>query len=119
MGKETRLIPNLKKLNFEFAGRALEKVTSQVYIDRFSTIAEYIDHESSELDDEILLKKDKQLFCVHVRTSQYFTQTGKCMDTKCCIKPISSYFSVIPDRFLPPPIPLVQSSGGLKADERA
>jgi hypothetical protein len=118
-GQGNTIDTELEKRNFEFAGRALAEVWSQVNIDGFSTFAEYIDPESSELDDEILLKKDEQWFCVHVRTSQYFTQIVKCMDTKCCMKPRSSYFSVITDRFLPPPIPLDQSSDGLKANERA
>ena len=90
-GQGNTIDTKLEKQNFEFAVRALAKVRSQVYIDGFSTIAEYIDLESSELDDEILLKKDEQSFCVHVRTSQYFTQKGECMDTKCCIKPISIF----------------------------
>ena len=58
-----------EKRNFVFAVRALAEVWSQVNNDGFSTIAEYIDPESSELDDEILLKKDEQWFCVHVRTN--------------------------------------------------
>ncbi len=46
----------LEKKNFEFTGRELAKVN----IDGYSKNAEYIDPESSELDEEILLKKDEQ-----------------------------------------------------------
>lgn len=56
-------------------------------------------------------------FANHVRTSQYFTQIVKCVDTACCSRPRSSYFSLIPSRFLPPPIPIHQSEEGLKAPE--
>lgn len=58
-------------------------------------------------------------FANHVKTSQYFTQIVKCMDGDCCSPPRSSYFSVIPSRFMPPPIPLLQTPDGLKAPERS
>ena len=72
-GQGNTIDTELEKRNFTFAGRASAEVWSQVNNDGFSTIAEYIDPESSEMDDEILLKKDEQWFCVHVRTSKYFT----------------------------------------------
>ena len=37
----------------------------------------------------------------------------KCFDHKCC----SPYYHVIPSRFLPPPIPLIQVKGVLKVPE--
>ena len=53
----------------------------------------------------------------HVRESQYFTQIMKCDDRRCCRIPRSSYFTLFPARFLPPPVPLHQTSDGLKAPD--
>ena len=39
-----------------------------------------------------------------------------CKDTSCCSPPRRSHFSLVKDRFLPPPMPLVQSDDGLVAD---
>ena len=36
----------------------------------------------------------------------------------CCLKSRSSYFSVVPVRFLPLPLPITQGSVGLKIPER-
>ena len=41
----------------------------------------------------------------------------KCFDNKCCSPYRSSYHHVIPSRFLPPPIPLIQVDGVLKVSE--
>ena len=65
-----------------------------------------------------MLSKDQKWFDVHVRTSQYLTQIVKCTDKKCCSKPRSSYFSVVTERFFPPPLPVVQSGEGLKIPEQ-
>lgn len=65
-----------------------------------------------------MLSKDQKLYDVHAQTSQYLTQIVKCTDNKCCSKPRSSYFSVLRDRFLPPPVPVAQTSEGLKIPER-
>lgn len=97
----------------------LAEVWSQVNIDGFPTVAEYIDPENSELNNEFLLKKDQQWLSNHVRSSQYFTQIVKCTDTECFMKPRSSYFSIKTDRFFPPPIPLSQIPDGLKAPDRS
>ena len=43
-------------------------------------------------------------------------QIIKCNDTSCCSPARSSYFSVIKDRFLPPPMPIVQTVDGLVTD---
>ena len=63
------------------------------------------------------MSKDQHWFSILVRTSQYCTQIVKCQDLACCSRPRSSYFSLIPTRFLPPPIPVNQSEEGLKAPE--
>jgi len=103
---------------FKMAGETLAEVWSQVVIDQFPTIAEYIVPEKSEFDPESLIAKDTNWFQQHVRTSQYFTQIVKCHDMQCCSNARSSYFKVIPSRFLPPPIPVAQTTEGLKAPDK-
>ena len=110
-----------EKENFKFAGQTLAEIWSDVIIDSYPVVAKYVDPDSeSELKPERLVSKDETWFANHVRTSQYCTQIVKCFDETCCSKPRSSYFSLIPGRFLTPPIPLIQSENdGLKAPERS
>lgn len=108
----------LEKKNFEFAGKTLAEVWSQLVIDDYAVVAEFVEPKQSEMDPKTLMPIDQEWFSKHVRTSQYCTQIVKCTDELCCSPPRSSYFSVIPDRFLPPPIPLLQSMEGLRAPER-
>jgi len=49
--------------------------------------------------------------------SKYCTQIVKCEDSGCCRPHRSSAFSLLPSGFLPPPIPLLQTSEGLKAPD--
>ncbi len=109
----------LEKQNFGFAGQVLSEIWSAMEIDGFPTVAEYIDPANSELDIHHLKSKDQMWFTEHVRTSQYLTQIVKCQNLTCCSASRSSYFSIFPSRFLPPPIPLSQTPDGLKAPERA
>ena len=104
--------------NFQFAGNTLAEIWSQLIVDNFPTVAEFINPTKSELDEKQMLSRDQKWYDVHVRTSQYLTQIVKCTDNKCCSKPRSSYFSVVTDRFLPPPVPVVQTSEVLKIPER-
>lgn len=102
----------LEKQNFEFAGKTLAELWSQVVIDGAPTISEYIDPEFGELRSERLLSKDLDWMAKHVRTSQYLTQIVKCADIDCCGKRRSPYFSFVSSRFLPPPFPLQQTIDG-------
>ena len=108
---------NLEKKNFSFAGSTLAEIWSQTVVDGHPIVAEYID---PELKPESLQSKDPIWFAAHVRTSQYyFTQIVKCNNTCCCSKPRSSYFTFMPERFVAPPIPIVQTPlDGLKAPEK-
>jgi hypothetical protein len=108
----------LEKKNFGFAGKTLAEIWSNMVIDDYPTVGEYVNPAESELAEENLLKKDQNWWDVHVRSSQYMTQIVKCCDDKCCAKPRSSYLNVVPDRFLPPPLPILQTSDGLKVPER-
>ena len=107
----------LEKLNFKYAGETLSEIWKQVSIDNFPTVAEYIVPEKSELEVENVIIKDQVWYQKHVRTSQYFLQIVKCCDLTCCQPIRSSYFDIIADRFIPPPIPICQTNEGLKAPE--
>lgn len=109
----------LEKKNFEHAGKVLAEIWSNLVVDQFPCISEYVDPSKSELLQAELVKKDQKWFDNHVRTSQYLTQIVKCLDESCCSKLRSSYFSVVPGRFLPPPLPISQTSEGLKIPERS
>lgn len=103
-----------KKKNFEFAGKTLAEVWSSVVIDKCPTVAEYIPPCDSELNPDSLKYKEGDWFANHVRTSQYLTQIVKCPDEECCGRARSSYFTIVPTRIFPAPIPLCQTEG-LKA----
>lgn len=110
----------LEKKNFGFAGKTLAEIWSQLVVDDFPTVAEYIESsEKSELSEEKIFEKDQSWYDTHLRSSQYLTQIVKCEDRKCCSMPRSSYFNVIPDRFIPPPIPIEQTEEGLKVPDRS
>ena len=109
---------DLEKKNFKFAGVTLAEIWSQIIVDKFPTVAEYIEPTESELLEENLLSMDQKWCDVHLRTSQYLTQIVKYMDNMCCFKLRSSYFSVVTSRFLPPFLPITQASVGLKIPEK-
>ena len=110
--------PELEKQNFGYAGLALCKEWSGLVIDGYNCVAESISPDASELQASELKSKDQFWFSAHVRTSQYMLQVVKCRDEACCGKPCSSYFSLFPNRFLPPPIPISQTTDGLKVPDR-
>ena len=110
---------DLEKKNFAFAGTVLAEIWSKMVVDNFPTVAEYVNPGTSELLEEELLNKDQNWCDVHIRSSQYFAQIVKCADLQCCSKPRSSYFNIVQERFLLPPLPLVQTSEGLRVPERS
>lgn len=105
----------LEEENFEFAGTCLSEIWSSVVIDNNPVVAEYIVPAKSELKPDSLLSFESEWFSNHVCTSQYLTQIVKCSNVNCCNTPRSSYFNIVPSRFLPLPIPLCQTEEGLKA----
>ena len=50
----------------------------------------------------------------HVRTTQYCLQIVKCENKTCCLPFRSGYLTVVKERFLPPPVPVVQTRNYLK-----
>jgi hypothetical protein len=111
---------DLERENFKFAGQSLAEIWSEVAIDGYPTVAKFIDPSESEMEAGAIQSKDADWFSRHVRTSQYFTQVVKCKELDCCSVPRSSYFHVVPLRFLPPPIPLQQTiAEGLQSPDRS
>ena len=60
------------------------------------------------------IKEEEEWKVEHIRESQYYFHIVKCLDSNCCIPFRSSYLTVVKDRFLPPPVPVVQTKNGLK-----
>ena len=50
----------------------------------------------------------------HVRMTQYCFHIVKCENKTCCLPFRSGYLTVVKERFLPPPIPVVQTRDGLE-----
>ena len=101
---------DLELKNFEYAGRTLAEIWSGLVIDGNPVIAEFIEDDAPV----ILGTKSEEWKACHVRQSQYFLQIVKCKDPKCCSSFQSSYLKVVPQRFLPPPLPVVHTRNGIK-----
>ena len=97
---------DLEYKNFKFAGEALCEVFSNVIIDSYETVAEFINRDSSELESTNLIHKSESWIAQHVRSTQYMTQIVKCLDKNCCGTIRSKFHKIIKSRFLPAPIPL-------------
>lgn len=88
----------LEKKNFEHCGNTLAEIWSNVMIDGWPTVAQYVQPDDSEINAEDLNEKDAFWMSKHVRSSQYFTQIVKCNDQSCCKKPRSSLFDIWTER---------------------
>ena len=100
----------LERKNFDYAGNVLADIWSSMMIDSHPVKAVYISDEKLTSPSEI----NSVWYSNHVRESQYFLQIVKCTNTKCCGTFKSSLLKILPDRFLPPPIKIKQSSTGLQ-----
>jgi len=105
----------LEKQNFEHAGKTLAEIWGSTTVDGYPVIAEYIDPEHAEMDAVNLTNKSREWRAMHVRDSQYFTQIVKCANNACCRPARSSYFMLMKERFLTPPIPLLQTADGISS----
>lgn len=54
---------------------------------------------------------------MHVRQSQYCLQVVRCTSVECCGTWRSDYLNLLPDRFLPAPVPYVHTRSGISAAE--
>ena len=63
-----RIDKDLEKSHFKYAGKTLSEVWTQVTIDNFQIVVEYIVPDVSELMSENLLTKDQDCYLNHVNT---------------------------------------------------
>ena len=108
----------LELKNFEHAGTVLAEIWSRMEINKHPTVAEFISCDASEE----LVQKSEEWKAEHVRESQYFLQIMKCCKPECCKPFRSSLLRTMGDRFLPSPLPVMQTPNGLKwasCDKRA
>ena len=98
----------MEQKNFAHAGSILAEIWSKTVIDKYEVVAKYISPEKAEYNEKSSLytmigSGEKN----HVRESLYMLQIVKCEDRNCWSIPRSSYFNLIIDHFLPPPLPLL------------
>ena len=101
---------DLELKNFQFTGRTLAEIWSDLVIDGNPVVAEFIEEEAPV----IVETKSEEWKACHVRQSQYFLQIVKCTDKKCCSSFKSSYLKLVPQRFLPPPLPITHTANGIE-----
>ncbi|CAM9580204.1 unnamed protein product, partial [Heterosigma akashiwo] len=97
--------------NFEYAGSVLAEVWSQTKFDGFTVNAQYIKPDQSELGQGSLLLQDQAWKQLHLRGGHYLLQIVKCENPDCCSPLRSTLLTVMPERFLPPLIPLCNVGG--------
>jgi hypothetical protein len=93
----------LEKQNFEYAGETLAKIFSDVVIDNYPVITEYVKPEKDESFQDYH-EVDETWKMNHIRSSQYFLQIVKCSNESCCSSPRSSFSDFFPNQFLPAPV---------------
>jgi hypothetical protein len=64
---------DLEKWIFAFSWSTLAEIRSKVVVDEFTTVAEYIKPDASQLKIDDMLTKDKKWLSEHVRTSKYMS----------------------------------------------
>ena len=96
---------DLELKNFEYARHTLAENWSGFVIDGNLVVAEFIEHDAPIF---------KEWKACHGWQSQCFLQIVKCTDPKCCLSFQSSYLKVVPQRFLPPPLPVVHTLYGIE-----
>jgi hypothetical protein len=106
---------DLEILNFEKAGRTLAEIWSESVIDTYPVIVNYIKPKTGQnIINESITEKWK---FSHVRQSQYLLQIVKCDDRNCCKEFRSKIRSLLPDRFIPPPLLYVKTSEGIEVSK--
>ena len=98
---------DLEKRNFKVAGEILAQIWSEISLDSFPIVSEYLESETLEA-----MPIDEKWVAVHCRISQCFLQIVKCLDEACCGNMRTNWVGIFPDRFLPAPVPVRQTHGG-------
>lgn len=100
----------LELKNFENAGNVLASIWSNTEIDNYPVIAKYIVPNSAECASIDTTEKWR---ADHVRQSQYCLQIVRCNNVACCSPWKSQLKHVLPNRFLPNPIPVAHDHHGI------
>ena len=100
----------LEKANFQKAGEVLAEVWNATVIDGFDVAATFVPCSTGKLD---LAAPPDDWSSTHVRQSQYCLQIVKCSSEACCGKRRSQFNEIFPQRFLPPPIPYINTKSGI------
>ena len=95
----------LEMKNFEQAGTILAGIWSSLVLDGQLTVAEYIPSGEETTPRQM----SEEWKSIHTRQSHFFLQIVECDNIDCCRPFRSSYRPLIPNRFVPPPIPVVQT----------
>ncbi|KAK3907774.1 Cytochrome b6-f complex iron-sulfur subunit [Frankliniella fusca] len=111
----------LEQANFGAAAMILADVWSDLVIDGHPVVAEYVPEPTPGSDDGEHHDDDggeedavsAAWLADHVRQSQYLLQIVKCPNRLCCDQLRSNLASVLPQRFLPPPVKVAHNSDGL------
>jgi hypothetical protein len=100
---------DLEQRNFERAGKVLAEVWSSTVINKYPVIAEWTGAGGKpELHDP-----SAQWIFRHVSFGQYCLQIRKCEKVECCSKPRTLLHSLLPDGFMPGPLPISLTEEGL------
>ncbi|XP_050498755.1 uncharacterized protein LOC126879621 [Diabrotica virgifera virgifera] len=103
---------DLEKKNFKKAGEVLSEVWTNMVIDGHGVVAEYVEPDNSA-ETFVPDLPSQQWYSQHVRESQYLLQVVKCDDRACCGHMRSSIRTILSERFVIPPYPILQGSSGL------
>lgn len=105
---------DLELKNFGAAGEALANVWSGLIIDGHEVAAEFKPPGNQPALPQL---PESLWYSVHVRESQYTLQVVKCRNFSCCKAMRSNLLNILPERFLPPPSPIRQTTVGLLVPE--
>lgn len=105
---------DLEIKNFDKAGNILAEIWSNILFDTHPVVAEYISPLNGKLNEKDIISKDDHWIAQHVRSIQYLLQIVKCNDNNCCSPMRSNLSNILPNRFVQAPMPILQTSAGIK-----
>ena len=106
-GKTTDV--KLEAADFEKVGVTLAEVWSNTVIDNYNVCAQYI-KPGTNAD---IPPPSIEWCCEHVQQSQYCLQIIRCCNVLCCGQRRCNYNDLFPTRFLPAPIPYLNTESGV------
>ncbi|KAE8739223.1 hypothetical protein FOCC_FOCC015275, partial [Frankliniella occidentalis] len=116
---------SLEQANFGAAAMILAGVWSELVIDSHPVVAEYVPEPTPAGDDddaedehgaddaEEITESSAEWLADDVRQSQYLLQIVECHNVVCCGPLRSNLASILPKRFLPPPVKVTHNEQGL------